>query len=446
MLPVRPVLLCTYLAMALIAVGGFLAPLTLLTATAVLTTASIFARLAESRTLSLPAVWEVGFLAIIFYDARTTMLDDAGFQCINPGAAASLLVVGHCMAVAAMDLFGAAGGSARTPRKPGATLSRPVVWAVWTVGVIYLVPVAAQAAEVGRVAVSQNQDGPIAALFKAVGMVAPTLVALSVKGEPRTRLIKAYLYSAPILLAQVTLGTRYFLLCAAVAPMLAVYGPRFSGARAVMRYGVLALTLVLTASVMLALRSVGILARSDAAELQVGLSAEGIMGQTCDLVEYFGINHHLGGSSGMSVAVVLFPRALWADKPVLIDYWFPREFGGRLFGETNSVATAYVGDGYADFGITGVALYSVIFGLLVGYGQRVVDSAWLPDSGTARKALSSLLFPIVFFGVRSPVTALVNVVGFCTVLGLAQLLSGNLRKPPPSLPAPEAVPELVSRK
>lgn len=429
-LPARPLLICAYSAVALIGSLATLPAETLLDISALVTVFSIVTRLIQNRSLSLPMVWELGFLAIVYYGVRSEVAEE-GFQCSNPSTVSAILVLGHCAAVVAMDLFGGLVGPSGPRNKSQQKIAHPVVTAIYIICVIYLVPVATQAALLGRVSVAEENSDPISQILKAACMLAPTMVTLSVSGSTRTRLIKGYLYSSPILLALIGLGTRYFVLCAIAAPMLAIYGPRISGTRVLLRYGALALTLLVATSAMLAFRSVGILARSENVQIKVGLSTEGILFQTCALTEYFRTNPHLQGASALSMAVVLVPRALWADKPALIDYWFPRAAGQTGFGSTHSISTAYVGDGYADFGVIGVALYGAFWGLLVGYGQRVVASAWSAGTGDAHRALASLLLAIVYFGVRSPITAAVQVLAFCVILGAAQLISGLLEQPAP---------------
>lgn len=384
-----------------------------------LTAVSLATRLLGERKLSLPLMWEAGFLSVVSFEAATTTstlpsdLSEASFD-----LALKVLIVGHAIVVVVADTL-ILSGSAREvaiswrPKRLGV----PATAAVSVGAVLYLLPMALMSLRDGRTA-TFGDAGPISALADSAGILAPTLIALLIRDRATRRgLGWAFIASLPVLMAQLLVGTRYMLLLSAMGLLIVMLGPKLDTMRVRMSYLALGLLLMVASTAMVANRNSGgfsLQALSDSI-VAPSLSNEGVVISVARLVEYFASHDHLLGSSAASVFVFLIPRAVWVDKPTLIGHWFPREYGLTGFSESHSISFAYVADGYADFGLAGVFLYGLVIGLVVGYGQRFGEFVFSQGDSYAR-GFAALCLPAAYFAVRSPVTAMITLVGVAVIL------------------------------
>lgn len=392
-----------------------------------LTAVSMFVRLRQSRRLTLSLVWETGFLLIIVNEVYLGLTTSgAEFNADIFSRALQALALGHALVVVTCDLCGGRGkvgettGFAWNPSLGAVALVTGV--ALW-----YVLPQGIAALHGGRSSIDSDVSGPVAALAGSAGMLAPGLIALQTKALPRFRVAVAYAVASPILFAQFAIGTRYVLLVSAISPMLVIFGPSLSNKRMALRIGLVASILFGAFTAMLTFRTTGLENTPTKGAGSGGLlSNEGILVSVMRLISYYDSTPHLHGSSALSVLLFPLPRSIWPEKPTLIGYWFPREYGLGGFGETHSISLAYVGDGYADFGMIGVAAYCVCFGFLLGFGQRYVDRAFRTASAP-QSVLAASILSITAFAVRSPITTLISVCGFMFWMTVVRHLSAQER-------------------
>lgn len=387
---------------------------------------SLASRLLIGRRLTLPLIWEAGFLTIIALEFSGTSLGvSLDFSVSAYQRALQMLVLGHALVVVTADLASTLREPELGPR-PGITTDRasvPVVFFVTALALVDLVPTAIRSSQGGRAA-TFSDSGPLGALAGSAGMLAPTLIAVAVQRRGFSHpILTTYLLSSPIIVSQLIIGTRYVLLFSVLAPLILLLGPRLSSSKVVFGYALSAAVLVLSSAFMLILRGggAGWQQLMESGE-RPSLSIEGVTTSAARLVDYFDSHGHLLGASAGSVMVFAVPRAIWPDKPTLLGYWFPREYGLTGFSQYHSVSFGYVGDGYADLGVFGVIVYCTLIGILIGRGQQFSDRAF-SHGGDAAKAFAAILFPAVYFAVRSPVTTMIGLVGVAVLLGVLRLFS-----------------------
>jgi len=137
------------------------------------------------------------------------------------------------------------------------------------------------------------------------------------------------------------------------------------------------------------------------------MSPEGVVDMTSLMFRYFETNDHLYGSSSSFLLYFWVPRQVWPDKPTMLGHWFIREHRSG-FAEGHSASFGFTGDLYADFG-----LFSLFFILLVGrllkYAENFKNAFF--KVGNYNVVIGAMLYPYVFFFVRSPITATMSFLG-----------------------------------
>ncbi len=139
------------------------------------------------------------------------------------------------------------------------------------------------------------------------------------------------------------------------------------------------------------------------AKVAANMSPEGVVFMA-ELADHYFSTHnlHYGKESGF-VLYYWIPRALWPSKPTMLDHWLIREYYGDK-GEGFSTASGFMGELRADFG-----RFALIFAFLLGFALRWADEfvkvTLRGDSRNLNIALAGVLYPFVFFFVRSPLTS-----------------------------------------
>ncbi len=132
------------------------------------------------------------------------------------------------------------------------------------------------------------------------------------------------------------------------------------------------------------------------------MSPEGCVRMTRMAEDYFSTHEHTYGKEIGFMFYWIIPRALWKDKPTPIDHWLIRKY--EIVPENHSTASGFVGEIRADFGY--FCLIIVFFwGWLLKYADVYVYNAFRDDGPYLDKLFASLIYPCVFFFVRSPLTA-----------------------------------------
>jgi len=122
----------------------------------------------------------------------------------------------------------------------------------------------------------------------------------------------------------------------------------------------------------------------------------------CRIVEYYSNNHDYENGANLLTALAFWvPRALWLNKPTMIDYWFARTYlVEQGFANNHSIVTGFSGLFYYDFGFWGGLLCCVFVGLFIGQLEFFVFRCIL-NKGDPFIIFASLSFGIILFFVRA---------------------------------------------
>lgn len=132
------------------------------------------------------------------------------------------------------------------------------------------------------------------------------------------------------------------------------------------------------------------------------MSPEGIVRMTYLANDYFS-NHELeyGKEIGQFVYFII-PRSIWKDKPSAIDYWLIRRY--EVVEESHSTASGFTGEIRADFGMFCFIIllfWGMVLKKLDDYSRRIYSQT----GPVYNKILVAMIYPYIFFFVRSPLTA-----------------------------------------
>lgn len=282
---------------------------------------------------------------------------------------------------------------------------------------------------VGRNVVISEGEGSgffLGSIFNSIGFVLPAIIAYYFIFIKKNNLILAILLSIPIFIIQFLAGSRFPLLFSLLG-FFVVLQTRYFKKMRLKQYLI----------AMLVVASIGYLSTlmkhyrsSTTRDEQIVIfsnktsdadfptllatnfmSPEGVVDMTSLMFSHFQVNEHLYGSSSSFLLYFWIPRQIWADKPTMLGYWFIREY--RVgFSAGHSASFGFSGDLYADFG-----LFSLIFIFFIGYFLRYADN--FKDAafrkGGYNIIIGAMLFPYVFFFVRSPITSTMNFIGITLI-------------------------------
>lgn len=149
------------------------------------------------------------------------------------------------------------------------------------------------------------------------------------------------------------------------------------------------------------------------------MSPEGVVDMTALSMTYFESNSHTYGKSISFITYFWIPRAIWPDKPTMIGHWLIRKYRSG-FSEGHSASFGFTGELFADFGY-----FSLFFVFLLGILLKWADlfSAYqLTQPISFSKIIVGMIYPYVFFFVRSPITASTMFLGILVVFVLIRKL------------------------
>lgn len=250
----------------------------------------------------------------------------------------------------------------------------------------------------------------------AMGLILPSLIAYYFRYVKRGSLWVSFLLVLPIFVVQLVLATRFHLLFS-VIPYLIITG-FIDLAKHSFKKNVIMLLVLLTlggvSSFLKNYRYKALLDISIEAEdegqndenvtirLAREMSPEGVVAMTQLANEYFDTHPLLYGKEISFILYFWVPRSIWPTKPTPIDHWLIRKY--ERVPEGHSTASGFTGELRADFGI--VSLFFVFFiGLLLKRGDVYIEDAFSSQYGSYEIVLAAILFPYVFFCIRSPLTA-----------------------------------------
>lgn len=135
-------------------------------------------------------------------------------------------------------------------------------------------------------------------------------------------------------------------------------------------------------------------------------SNEGAIKEFSLLISHFSHSDYLYGKSISFISYFWIPRDLWPDKPKMLGRWMVDKYYPDL-PETHSITFGFVGDLYADFGYFSLLFYFG-FGFLIKKLNKFKNLQF--QLGNENVILGSMLFPVLFFFVRDPITSILNLV------------------------------------
>lgn len=270
--------------------------------------------------------------------------------------------------------------------------------------------------------VVRYQDGGslfLNVISNSIELVLPAIIAyyFSMKGKS---VIVPFIVSLPIFVLLLFGGTRYPLLFSVLGFVLTV-NQFNTNSKSIKKYILLGLgvfVLIIASSYMRETRSSS---AKDQIKYNVQqeneykdfptyvsqyMSPEGVVDMNSLMIEHFKNNDFMYGASNSFIFYFWVPRSIWADKPVMLGYWLIRKYRSG-FGDAHNASFGFTGDLYADFGYFSL-LFIFLLGMLLKFADNYKDRAF--SSKNYSVILGSMLYPYVFFFVRSPITSTMSLI------------------------------------
>lgn len=282
-------------------------------------------------------------------------------------------------------------------------------------------------------------------ILDSFGLILPASIAYVYKSRHKINKLVPVIVALPVFIILFLGGTRYPLLFSLVG-FLVIYlkFEKFTIRRGIFLFVPTFILIIVSANIMKTYRTGGagfdivvqnviedVFSRDDSNNLIYSLassmSPEGVVQSYSKMVEYFEDQpHQLGVNTGF-VFYFWIPRSIWNDKPTMLGHWLIRKYGDSGFGSGHSASFGFAGEFYADFGIVGAILLSFLMG--IGLKKLEVMRILSFIINDERKILFSMLYPYVFFAVRSPVTASTTMISILVIyLMLRRLLFIKINK------------------
>lgn len=254
-------------------------------------------------------------------------------------------------------------------------------------------------------------------LTSSIALMIPAFIAFYYKYYSKDGLWKSFLLILPIVVVQLLLGTRYRLLFMLLPflVLLEFLDVRKMNIRKLLFLVFVGIGMILVTGFVKKFRNMALddmMAMNLTEEkskpsgllvsLAEGMSPEGVVEMTEMANRYFA-NHDL--TYGKEITFPLYfwiPRSIWKDKPTPIDHWLIRKY--ETVSDAASTASGFTGEIRADFG-----MFCFLILFVWGGGLFVLDR-WIlrvfsTSGANVVKILASLIYPWIFFFVRSPLTS-----------------------------------------
>ena len=160
--------------------------------------------------------------------------------------------------------------------------------------------------------------------------------------------------------------------------------------------------------------------------LASNMSPEGVV-RMARLADRYFADHslHYGRETGF-VLYFWVRRRFFPEKPTMLDYWLIREYN-PLVSEKYTTASGFLGELRADFGWFSL-LFVFLFGMLMRRLDDFSSAVFSAGNSSFDMVLASLLYPWVFFFVRSPVTSTISLLWELVLFyGLYILFSNKIK-------------------
>ncbi len=282
--------------------------------------------------------------------------------------------------------------------------------------VIFTVPIAILAFSSGRIAVFEQSTEIMGQIIQSVALVFPAIITFYFLYVKQKKLLIPILLSLPIFISQFMLGSRFPLLFSFGGVFLVFYTFRKGklSTKLILTLVSMAAILIISSSLIKSERGgykSGFIKEKHVSALPAILSEfsspEGVVYNTSQMMQYFENNEFLYGQSSSFILYFWVPRSLWPEKPTQLGHWLVRKYDS--VSQFHSVSYGFPGELYSDFGF-----YSLFFMFIIGFLLKKGDDLKNLNfkKGGYSVIISAMLFPYIFFFVRSPIT------GSTTFLGI----------------------------
>lgn len=251
----------------------------------------------------------------------------------------------------------------------------------------------------------------------SLGYLLPAAIAYYFRYIRKRQLFLSFFLVLPVWIIQLLLATRFHLLFS-VIPYFVLIGlmdvRRISWKKNVMVFSVLLVLLVVSSFLKEnrnnAFSDWETVEQNDDAskkeflsvKLAHQMSPEGVVQMTYLANKYFSTHPLSYGRESTFILYFWIPRAIWPEKPTQLDYWLIREFNKRV-PDGHSTASGFTGELRADFGMFSL-LFVFLGGMLLRRGDVFAERVFC-FSNDMNMIFAAILFPYVFFLIRSPLTA-----------------------------------------
>lgn len=267
---------------------------------------------------------------------------------------------------------------------------------------------------------AQGATSLLKSLTDALGLLLPALIAYYIKYIRKWPVIVSVAIVFPIFLLQLFLSTRYKFLFS-VLPFLVItdiFNVKYKGKKNFVLLAVCFLLFILLSSYIKNNRAAGFenveesffaldndVSETDkfTVKFAAQMSPEGVVRMARYADKYFSDHDLHQGKETAFIFYFWIPRSVWPDKPVLLDYWLIREFNPYV-SDSFSSASGFIGELRADFG-WGCLFFIFLFGMLLRRLDSYCNAVFSEKKGSFEIVLAAILFPWIFFFVRSPITS-----------------------------------------
>lgn len=302
--------------------------------------------------------------------------------------------------------------------------TRKAGWFLLIALVILYVAMAIQRAitsiSMSRAIAAEGENFLIISVLNAMGFLLPSVILFYFYHIKKTSLVKPLLLSAPIFLILFLEGSRFPLLFAFLGFFITYQNLNSEkiSVKKILLMGS-AILILLSASYVMKEFRVGNQYAADYIETKTlyedfptyvsqYLSNEGIIDMTSLMMQHYTTHNHTYGATSSFILYFWVPRVFWETKPTMLGHWFIRQYRSG-FSEGHSASFGFTGELFADFGYFSL-FFVFIIGRFIKYAEKFQAKALASNSYNV--ILGAMLFPYVFFFVRSPIT------GSTTFLGI----------------------------
>lgn len=381
-----------------------------------------------SRIISLIDVWNFAFIFIILSE----VFSDNFFVTKNHLSSLQYLIVANNIINIGYCSFNKTLKKNRTLAKPKFNLSKYNSYLIcFLIGYYFFSKLgrAIRTFSIGRNIVYSNSVNSsfsfLDPFINSIGLVMPAITVYYFTNMKSKTLLFSFILSSPIFLILFLSGTRFPLLFSFIG-FLVVSQTKSKTVNSIKKQATIIISLLslfIATQLMKQYRSSAtkdnkiVLLGSDFEKLSIPkyvtsyMSPEGIIDMTSLMFRHFENENHLYGKSNLFITYFWVPRSIWPNKPTMLGHWFVRKYRSN-FGAAHSTSFGFTGDLYADFGY--FSLFCVfLIGRLLMYAEKYKNLVL--SNKNYSTVLAAMLFPYVFFFVRSPITATMNFIGIILI-------------------------------